>query len=199
MDTLEASTRERLLDAADQLMYERGFEAVGIAELCKAADAKKGSFYYFFDSKQHLALEMLERAWQRTQATIFADSLSDTSLSGLDAIDRYGHLLAANLERLQAESDSTVGCRFANFAVEMSTRDNDIRSAVANVFDEMIALTRSAIERAIAANEIAPDTDIDSAATAVISQMEGLMVLAKARRDPQLLRSLGPTIRQLLT
>ena len=45
----DTSTRQRLLDAADVLMHERGYEAVGVAELCNAADAKKGSFYFFFD------------------------------------------------------------------------------------------------------------------------------------------------------
>ncbi|MEM8925954.1 MAG: helix-turn-helix domain-containing protein [Actinomycetota bacterium] len=39
-------SRVRLLDAADRLMYERGYEAVGVAELCRVAEVKKGSFYF---------------------------------------------------------------------------------------------------------------------------------------------------------
>ena len=194
----DTSTRERLLDAADVLMHERGFEAVGVAELCREAGAKKGSFYFFFDSKQALALEMLDRSWRRTRSAIFAASLGDESLTGLDAIERYGELLADNLERLRTKNDVVAGCRFGNFATEMSTRDETIRAAINQIFDEMTELVEAALRRSAGAGELAPDTDVGEAAATVIAHMEGLMVMAKARRDPSLLRRLGADARRLL-
>ena len=41
------NSRERLLEAANAMMYARGYEAVSVAGLCEAADARKGSFYHW--------------------------------------------------------------------------------------------------------------------------------------------------------
>ena len=56
------NSRERLLDAADALMYDRGYEAVSVAYLCAAADARKDNLW---PSKRDLALAMLGLAWER--------------------------------------------------------------------------------------------------------------------------------------
>ncbi|MEM9041337.1 MAG: helix-turn-helix domain-containing protein [Actinomycetota bacterium] len=193
----DSSTRERLLDAADVLMHERGYEAVGVAELCSAANAKKGSFYFFFDSKQALALEMLERSWHRTRTQIFEPAFGDPTLDAVQAIDRYGHLLADNLERLRERNDVVAGCRFGNFAIEMAPRDDTIRAAVSSILDEMVDLVAESIERS-AVGAGGDDSGARATAAAVIAQMEGLMVLAKARRDPSLLRGLGAVAGRLL-
>ncbi len=70
---------------------------------------------------------------------------------------------------------------------------------IAHVFDEMVASASRATHRAIELDEIASTTDVEQAATDVITLVEGIMVLAKARHDPSLLRQLGPTTRRLLT
>ena len=41
-----SNSRERLLEALDAMMYARGYEAVSVADLCEAADARKGSFFH---------------------------------------------------------------------------------------------------------------------------------------------------------
>ncbi len=187
------------MEAADALMYERGYEAVGVAELCRVARVKKGSFYFFFESKQALALAMLDNAWSRTQSTIFASSLTNPELGGLEAVDAYGHLLAEHLERIESRSKLVTGCRFGNLAAELSTRDEDIRLRLAEIFDEMVAMAAEAVARSVAAGEVAADTDILESARQIIGLMEGLMVLAKAHRSPDLLRHLGPTVTKLLT
>lgn len=199
MSTETNPARDRILEAAAVLMYDGGYEAVGVAELCRVAEVKKGSFYYFFDSKQQLALEMLERTWKRTRSTIYEQSFGNESLTGIEAIERHGELLADFLARTQEDSGLTVGCRFANFALEMSTRDEDIRAAVADIFNDMVNLARSALQRSVDAGELPDSVDLAVAARSVIVHMEGLMVFAKAHRDPDLLRTLGPSMRRLLT
>jgi TetR/AcrR family transcriptional repressor of nem operon len=195
----KVSSRERLLDAADALIYARGYEAVGVAELCKTAGVNKGSFYHFFESKQALVLELIDRSWERMDATIMAMSLDNQSLSGLEAIEQYGELLASGLEEMQAETEIVAGCFFGNLTTEMSTRDEEVRISLAEVFTQMVDAASGAIRRGMDSGDLPKDTDIASGANNVVAQMAGLMVLAKARQDPQILRKLGPTMRRLLT
>ena len=195
----DSNAEERLVSAASTLMYTRGYNSVGVAEICSAAGVNKGSFYYFFDSKEALAVEALDRSWAWMRSTIHERSLEDPTKGGLDAIGEYGNRLADGLEQREAESGRVPGCVFGNFAVELSTQNENIRARVSARFDEMVESASLAIVRSIELGEISPTTDVDQAARDVITLMEGLMVLAKARRDPDLLRELGPTMRRLLT
>ena len=75
-------TRERLLDAADRLMWARGYEAVGVAELCAEAGAPRGSFYHWWPSKQALAAAMLRMLQEPALAACCVEN-------GLETAHRY--------------------------------------------------------------------------------------------------------------
>ena len=58
-----SDAREKILGAGQSLIELRGYSALGVAEICKTAGVPKGSFYYFFESKEALALAVLDRHW----------------------------------------------------------------------------------------------------------------------------------------
>lgn len=180
-------------------MHERGYEAVGVAELCRRADVRKGSFYHFFSSKQDLALEMLDRAWAWARVELFGPTLGDLDLDAIAAFEAYGQRLVANLRAIEGRTGSVVGCRFGNFATELATVDPAIRDRTGTILDEMAELMAAAIARGVAAGQLAPDVDAATAGRELLAHMEGLMVLAKARQDPEILGGLGSTARRLLT
>ena len=61
-----SDARPRIISAAKQLFHERGYQGVGVLELCGTSDVNKGSFYHFFPSKRHLLLEVLSESWDET-------------------------------------------------------------------------------------------------------------------------------------
>ena len=195
--TARPATRERLLDAADRLMWERGYEAVGIAELCAEAGAPKGSFYHWWPSKAALAEAMLERAWARVRTTLFQPTFGGEGPFAA-RLEGYTERLAASHWLVANQGEGVRGCRFGNFATELSTRDPVIRARIAAVFDEMVAIVAAAIEEARATGELGPGVEPAQAATAVIAHMEGLMVLAKAGVDPGLIDRLATDGRRLV-
>lgn len=197
MSPAEPTVRDRLVQAADTLMYQHGYEAVGVADVCRVANARKGSFYHFFDSKQALALEMLERSWQRTRDELFVPTFGDQELGVQAAVDLYATRLVGHLRRFRNATNTIAGCRFGNFAVELSTHDDAIRQRIAGIFVEMQAIVAGSIERSIARGELSSSLDAPSAARDFIALMEGRMVLAKATRNPKELASLGDAARRL--
>ena len=64
-----SDAREKILSAAQSLIELRGYSALGVAEICKAADVPKGSFYYFFESKEALALAVIDEHWAGQERT----------------------------------------------------------------------------------------------------------------------------------
>ena len=56
----DRTTKERILDAAEELMLEKSFHSVGLTEILEAVKVPKGSFYHHFKSKEQFGVEMLK-------------------------------------------------------------------------------------------------------------------------------------------
>jgi len=59
-----ASTRQRLVDAATELMWKHGIGEVSVDVILERAGVLRGSFYHFFASKADLLLECLDNVWR---------------------------------------------------------------------------------------------------------------------------------------
>src|SRR6266567_4010129 len=72
-----SDARQRLIAAANKVIYAHSYEGVTVDELCVAAGVTKSSFYHFFASKQELVLVALESQWQRFEETLLLPAFSD--------------------------------------------------------------------------------------------------------------------------
>ena len=80
-------TRNKLLDAAEQVFGEQGYERASIVEITRTAGVAQGTFYVYFESKKTIFIELVE-----TLGTRLRRSLGE-SISGLDnrlEIERIG-------------------------------------------------------------------------------------------------------------
>ena len=77
-------SRERILDAAERLLAERGFSGTGIAAISRESGLPASSLYWFFTSKQDLAIAVIERAADRWLHS-FETPAEDPSLRGFFA------------------------------------------------------------------------------------------------------------------
>ena len=60
-----SDAKQRLMDAVTELIWSGSYGSTTIDHICEKAGVKKGSFYYFFDSKSDLAAVAFEAEWQR--------------------------------------------------------------------------------------------------------------------------------------
>ncbi|MFI7359527.1 TetR/AcrR family transcriptional regulator [Streptomyces avidinii] len=183
-----STARERLLEAAGDLLQTRGYGSLGVAEICTRAEVKKGSFYHFFESKQALTAEAATAYWHQQRACWTAE------LAGPDpALIRLRRVLAAltAAQHAHKETNGTVdGCLLGNLALELSTQEPDVRACLANAFDEQTALITATLLTAAAEGDIPPHHATSATARAVIAQLEGLVLFAKLRNDPSVLDTL---------
>src|SRR5258708_31052088 len=79
--------KERLLDAAMDLIWHNSYGTTSVDAICERAGAKKGSFYYFFKSKSELAAAALEADWDKKKAQM--DSIFSATVPTLEQLARY--------------------------------------------------------------------------------------------------------------
>ncbi len=189
-------TRQRLLDAAQALIYASSYHDVGVQQICDQAGVKKGSFYHFFPSKRELALAVLDQSHALMQDTLLNRAFVP-DLPPLARIERFFAFLYDFHKQVKKNNGYVLGCPFGNIGCEMSTQDETLRSKVDNILSAAEAPFAAALDEAIVNGEL-PAMDIAAAARALFAYTEGIVLYAKTRNDPELIRDLGKRALQLL-
>ncbi|MFC6085994.1 TetR/AcrR family transcriptional regulator [Sphaerisporangium aureirubrum] len=177
-----SDAREKILAAARSLIELRGYSALGVAEICKAAGVPKGSFYHFFASKEVLALAVIDEHW--------AVQLRDWTrvLRGeAEPLQRLRQLFEETeaAQRAGQQSCGTVsGCLFGNLSLEMSNQTEGIRERLQQIFDAQVEMVGTVITEALERGEVTV-SDIREAARSVVAQLEGQVLFAKLYNDTQ--------------
>jgi TetR/AcrR family transcriptional repressor of nem operon len=191
-----STARDRLLDAACDLMQGRAYGSLGVAEICARADVRKGSFYHFFESKQALTLAAIDTHW-RTECETW-----DAALSGNDpALTRLARLVRALTDAHRASRDTrgaVTGCLLANLTIELSGADPLAQARLEEIFNEQIALVQAVIADAVDEGMVPAASLSRGTARAIVAQIEGLVLFAKLGNDPDVLGDLWVQVLHLL-
>lgn len=167
--------RDTVLDKAMQSFWEQGFCATSMANLVEATDLKPGSLYAAFESKQGLFLATLDHYGAHSVKRLRAHLSSMES--PLEAIESYFDQLAENIERPSGKNS----CFLVNTVLELSQRDEQIRSRINHHFDQIETVLVDALKQACNRGELDADTDCTALAGFLISNIWGLRVLAGTR------------------
>src|SRR6185295_15025952 len=112
--------KERLTDAAMDLIWENSYGTTSVDDICQRAGAKKGSFYYFFKSKSELAAAALEADWNKKRVEM--DSIFSATVPPLQRLDRYFDFVYDRLTEVRKRCGAILGCPFISLGSEVSTQ-----------------------------------------------------------------------------
>jgi len=159
-------TRDRLVEAARYLFWERGYAGTAVADILARAGANSGSFYHFFDSKEALLRTVLETYLLGLDPIIVAPARQATA----DPIGRVFAVLAGYREKLVA-TGCAYGCPLGRLALEVDPENRPAHQLIAENFaawrDAIVAFLEEARDR------LPADLDRDSLAALVLAVMEG--------------------------
>ncbi|WP_053850994.1 TetR/AcrR family transcriptional regulator [Streptomyces sp. NRRL B-24085] len=190
-----SDAKEKILGAARSLIEGRGYSALGVAEICKAAGVPKGSFYYFFESKEALALAVVDEHWAAQRAEWQSALGADTD--PLRRLRALFELTEAGQRAVQEGRGTVAGCLFGNLALELSNHAEPVRGRLQEIFDAQVDMVEAVVAEARERGEVTvPDTR--QAARAVVAQLEGQVMFAKLYNSPQRLSALWDNCRALL-
>ncbi len=171
-------SKKKLLDAAEQLMLTKGFEATSVEEICEKARLTKGSFFHYFESKEELGKDVLNR-FVAAMSQCFQQAPFRKESDPLKRV--YGYLdFAIQISR---DPKAPQGCLLGIFSQELSDCCPQIRSLCAKHFSQWTEELRTDLAQAKA--KYAPKRTLDphSLAEHIIAVMEGSLVLARANKD----------------
>lgn len=186
---------DRILTAGTKLFGQRSYGTIGVAEIAAEAQVPKGSFYYFFPSKQALALAVIDKHWENQRA----EWLRVLAAPG-PVTERLRELFVLTTEVQRQAVNGTgavVGCLFGNLALEVSGQDDPVRSRLQEIFDEQIDIVETALRSGADTGELTVASPRETAKS-IVAQIEGMVLFAKLFNDPAQLDALWQNSMRLL-
>jgi TetR/AcrR family transcriptional regulator, transcriptional repressor for nem operon len=183
-----SATRERILDAAQRIVLERGFAATSVDAVLAEAPATKGAFFHHFPSKNDLGRALLERYAAADERMLddfmaAAEAESDDPAEQLVAFVRHYEQAADELAPTQP------GCLFVSFIYESQLAGDGEDDLIAKSIRHWRNRLLDKLEAAAHVHPPATEVDLHSLADQVFTTFEGGFILARAMRDPTHLRA----------
>jgi TetR/AcrR family transcriptional repressor of nem operon len=167
-------TRAAIVTAAARLMQERGLASPSIDDVLAASNAGKSQLYHYFDGKQDLAVAVLHHQFERVMAA--QPSLADPACADL------GQWRA---EVLLAHRESGMGTCPLGVFVGQVDQDPVLRDTLAGLFRRWQDALAGLVDRAVRAGGVIPDTDPAAAGRALLTALQGGIMLAHLHGEPE--------------
>ncbi len=166
-------TRHVILEAGIKSVLRKGYHECGLAEILQEAGVPKGSFYYYFPSKEDFGLQLIEH-WLENFAEAEA-SLENESLSPLTRVRHFFEARCRLFKRMKREHGSVVGTLY----LEMATHNETFRRRVEELLAAWQERLTDCLVQAQQAGEIAADRDPGSLAEFALISWEGAVQRAR--------------------
>jgi len=171
-------TRERILARSAQLFNRQGYFGASLTDIMRETGLEKGGIYNHFSSKEQLALESFDYAYELVRQRV-----RQVLAGKFNAIER----LLAIVSVFQSEvEDPPVagGCPILNTAIEADDANEELRDRARAAMDDWRATIHRIVSKGIERQEIRPGIDADEVASILIATLEGALMLSNLYRDP---------------
>lgn len=178
---MSRDTKGKLIETAIDLIWSESYHAVSVDEICRKADVKKGSFYHYFPSKSHLAVETMDYCMQDIKAH-YDDMFSPTRAP----VERFS-LMVRYIVEMQKEICNKLGhvcgCPVAALGSEVAGQDPVIGNKTIEISHKKAAYFESALRDMVADGTLPKDADISLKARQIQAYIIGNLMMARIHND----------------
>jgi len=164
---------------------------MSLDEVGVRAHASRSQLYHYFEDRDDLVRAVIDAT---TDAVIGAQDELLSDLDSWDGIDRW----FAALNSMQRQREARGGCPIGSLVGQLAEHDPLARAALANGFDRWEGHLRDGLGRMQSDGSLSENADPSRLATATMALLQGGLLLAQVRRDPEQLHIALSAARSLL-
>jgi TetR/AcrR family transcriptional repressor of nem operon len=171
----DKTTRDHIVEAADRLFYQQGYEETSFSDIAKAVQISRGNFYYHFKSKDDILDAVINLRLASTRSM-----LEQWEIKGKrpeDRIRSFIYILISNRAKIKR-----YGCPVGTLCTELA-KLNHPSHAEAN---ELFTLFRTWLRRQF--EQLGRKADADELAMHLLARSQGVATLANAFHDEKFIR-----------
>jgi TetR/AcrR family transcriptional repressor of nem operon len=191
-------SREKILLCAKELFYQVGYQTTSVDDIVRQSGVAKSNFYYHFQSKEMLGLEVLEDRMADYER-ILLRSLNNRELAPSDRLRQF----CSSIQTAHAEVTGMAGCPVGNLAAALPSREQDawqerFRGRIGQFFRMVESAAHECFREGMERGEFREDVPASDLAAFLVATVQGLMVVSKTYRDSRPLAGGLEVLQQLL-
>jgi TetR/AcrR family transcriptional regulator, transcriptional repressor for nem operon len=169
-------TRQRIISAAAELMFEHGVAETTLEDIRAAAGVSGSQVYHYFADKQALVRAVIDYQ---------TDAVLDSQADHLDALDTVSGLRAWRdfIVEHQRQLQCRGGCPIGALGAEVAETDTVARMAVAGGFRRWEERIRDGLRTMQTRGVLPQSVDADDLALALLAALQGGLLLTQIRRE----------------
>jgi TetR/AcrR family transcriptional regulator, transcriptional repressor for nem operon len=169
------TTRDHILEAADQLFYRQGYEHTSFSDIADAVQISRGNFYYHFKSKDEILDAVIDVRLANTKKML--EQWETEGKQPADRIRGFIHILIVNRADIKR-----YGCPVGTLCTELA-KLNHASQAEAN---KLFTLFRTWLRRQFTL--LGREADADALAMHLLARSQGVATLASAFHDEKFIK-----------
>ena len=173
---MNQDTRQLLLMKGAEILHRKGFHDAGIQEVLEAAGVPKGSFYYYFKSKEDFGLQVID-IYAGVMLGTLRTNLEKDGRSVLEGLKGFFRDMTAHAEQ------GFTGCPLGNLSQELGGSSEVFRSKLNDIFTDLEKGIAASLREAQRSGEVPPGVEPGRAAVLMVSAWEGALLRMKLTRD----------------
>ena len=175
------ATRERILQAAAELIAEKGTAGMSLDDVRARTGASRSQLYHYFEDRDDLVHAVID---------VTIDAVLDTQGELLDHLDSWAAIdrWFDSLVQHQTNRQACGGCPIGSLAGQLAESDPDARAAIAAGLERWEEHLRDGLTRMRTRGKLRKDADPAALATATMASIQGGLLLTQVRRDSHQLR-----------
>jgi TetR/AcrR family transcriptional regulator, transcriptional repressor for nem operon len=176
------ATRDRIVEAAAGLMFRQGVAGTTTEQVQAAAGVSASQIFHYFADKRALVRAVI--AYQ-TEAVLTAQQPLLARLDSMEALRAWADQFVSIEEQLKYEG----GCPLGSLGSELAETDAAARHDVERGFARWEEAIRDGLRAMYARGDLRRSADPDALALALLTALQGGLLMTKIRRDPAPLRT----------
>jgi TetR/AcrR family transcriptional regulator, transcriptional repressor for nem operon len=169
-------TRQRVVAAAAQLMFENGVAQTTIEDVRALAGVSNSQIYHYFADKTALVRAVIE---YQTDAVIEPQEQLFARLDTMEGLREWRNFAVAR----QRELNCRGGCPIASLTSQLAENDEVARLQLAHSFARWSAGLRTGLDAMHANGRLRPDADPEALTLSLLASLQGGLLITQLNRD----------------
>ena len=169
------NTREQIVEAADRLFYQQGYEKTSFADIANAVQISRGNFYYHFKTKDEILAAVIQRRLANTGKML--EQWETNGETPADRIRSFINILIVNRTKIKQ-----YGCPVGTLCTELAKLDHASQAEANKLF----TLFRTWLKKQFTL--LGRKADADALAMHLLARSQGVATLANAFHDEKFIK-----------
>ncbi len=172
--------KEEVLHRGMELFFQKGFNALGIDEICKMTGMTKGAFYNAFKSKEQFLTEAIQLYGENNVKRINNVFQQNRALSALERLEAF------YVQMLDAQPKTNfAGCFINNMMAELGVSNELVRQATTREFNKFIEAIEPIVEEAQQEGSLAIEMSSRQLTELIHTTFYGILTIARSSQNKE--------------